>query len=289
MLWKGEALQVVIGNTRHYADIVQMTPDAYIDDGMLDVCVMTAGDPLTTMQQLVSLLLRRTPDHLSAEYFHGAHLSISVPASIALQLDGSAVKLKDYLSKTDHEALVHADDVAQVMVTYLFAALPHALQVAIPRAYDDSLFQASDSADQQPEESAQAPAEQKQDQSSQQQKDEQLQDQQQHHGKQSEQERQEALEQVKALLSHGRKVTVVGISANPGKKETYIVAGSATKQRTGETLPVAVSIDKRATVRRQTGEDVASAVVRTLHEGDTIVVEGKKSKRGTIRATQVVI
>ena len=289
VLWKGEALQVVIGNTRQYANIVQMTPDAYIDDGILDVCVLTAGDPLTTMQQLVSLLLRRTPDHLSAEYFHGAHLSISVPASIALQLDGSAVKLKDYLSKADREALVHADDVAQVMVTYLFATLPHALQVAIPRAYDDSLFQASDSADQQPAESAQAPAEQKQDQSSQQQKDEQLQDQQQHHGKQSEQERQEALEQVKALLSHGRKVTVVGISANPGKKEAYIVAGSATKQRTGETLPVAVSIGKRATVRRQTGEDVASAVVRTLHEGDTIVVEGKRSKRGTIRATQVVI
>ncbi len=289
VLWKGEALQVVIGNTRQYANIVQMTPDAYIDDGILDVCVLTAGDPLTTMQQLVSLLLRHTPDHLSAEYFHGAHLSISVPASIALQLDGSAVKLKDYLSKADREALVHADDVAQVMVTYLFATLPHALQVAIPRAYDDSLFQASDSADQQPEESAQAPAEQKQDQSSQQQKDEQLQDQQQHHGKQSEQERQEALEQVKALLSHGRKVTVVGISANPGKKEAYIVAGSTTKQRTGETLPVAVSIGKRATVRRQTGEDVASAVVRTLHEGDTIVVEGKRSKRGTIRATQVVI
>jgi hypothetical protein len=81
----------------------------------------------------------------------------------------------------------------------------------------------------------------------------------------------------------------VGISANPGKKEAYIVAGSATKQRTGETLPVAVSIGKRATVRRQTGEDVASAVVRTLHEGDTIVVEGKKSKRGPNRATQVVI
>jgi diacylglycerol kinase family enzyme len=38
VLWRGEALQVVIGNTRRYADIVQMTPDAYIDDGILDVC-----------------------------------------------------------------------------------------------------------------------------------------------------------------------------------------------------------------------------------------------------------
>src|SRR5436853_903176 len=32
-LWKGEALQVVIGNTRRYGDIAEMTPNAYIDDG----------------------------------------------------------------------------------------------------------------------------------------------------------------------------------------------------------------------------------------------------------------
>src|SRR5438874_1210610 len=82
VLWKGEALQVVIGNTCRYADVAEMTPDAYIDDGVLDVCVITAGDPLTTIQQLTSLLLRRKPDNTTAEYFHGAHLSLSVPASI---------------------------------------------------------------------------------------------------------------------------------------------------------------------------------------------------------------
>ena len=29
VLWKGDALQVVIGNTRRYADIAEMTPNAY--------------------------------------------------------------------------------------------------------------------------------------------------------------------------------------------------------------------------------------------------------------------
>src|SRR5207245_1121104 len=105
VVWKGEVLQVVIGNTRRYGDIAEMTPNAYIDDGVLDVCVVTAGDPLTTMQQITSLLLRKKPDNLTAEYFHGAHLYIKVPATVPMQLDGSAVKLKDYLEKASYAAL----------------------------------------------------------------------------------------------------------------------------------------------------------------------------------------
>src|SRR5205823_3424223 len=135
VLWQGEALQVVIGNTRRYADVTQMTPNAYIDDGVLDVCVITAGDPLTTMQQIASLLLRRKPDNMTAEYFHGTHLSISVPASVGLQLDGSAVKLKDYLSKSDRKALQQTDDAEHIMVNYQFDAMTRALHVAIPSTY----------------------------------------------------------------------------------------------------------------------------------------------------------
>ena len=77
--WKGEALQVVIGNTRRYGNIVEATPDAYIDDGALDVCVITAGSPLTTMQQILSLLLHRNPGNGSSEYLRGAQFWISVP------------------------------------------------------------------------------------------------------------------------------------------------------------------------------------------------------------------
>ncbi|GAC1690428.1 MAG: hypothetical protein PVS3B3_12950 [Ktedonobacteraceae bacterium] len=146
-LWKGEAIQVVIGNTRRYGDIAEMTPDAYIDDGVLDVCVITAGDPLSTMQQISSLLLRRKPDNFSAEYFHGAHLSITIPTSVPMQLDGSAVKLKDYLEKADYEALQQAPTSEHIMITYRFDALPHVLAVAIPNAYNDALFEDSNSRD----------------------------------------------------------------------------------------------------------------------------------------------
>lgn len=276
-LWKGEAIQVVIGNTRNYAKITEMTPDAFIDDGILDVCVIIAGDPLSTMQQIVSLLVRHKPSNLTAEYFHGASLSISVPASVALQLDGSAMKLKDYLSKSDRKILLHATDTEKVMVTYRFDAMPHALQVAIPRTYDNTLFQESDSTDQQHTESAQAQAEQEKDQNTQQQKDE------------HSQEPMEAPEHVKALLEHGRKVTVVSVIPHPTKKDRYIVAGSTTKQSTGEAQPIAVSIDTCATVIKQTGEDISHAQLSKLQEGVTIVVEGKKSKRGVLRAKSVVI
>src|SRR2546421_8467360 len=54
MLWKGEALQVGVGNTRRYANVAEMTPDAYIDDGVLNVCGSTAANPLPRGSKLES-------------------------------------------------------------------------------------------------------------------------------------------------------------------------------------------------------------------------------------------
>ena len=285
VLWRGEAIQVVVGNTRRYADVLKMTPDAYIDDGILDVCVITAGDPLTTLQQITSLLLRRKPDNTTAEYFHGAHLSISVPASIAMQLDGSAVKLKDYLSKSDRKALEHASDLEQVMVNYRFDAMPRALRVAIPCTYDEALFEESTY---HAEETSQVEAQDTAayDETAQETPGDHAS---QSNGTESDQARQEALEHVKELLEYGRKMTVVGVSSNPDKKDLYIIAGSAIKQRTGASLPVAVRVENGATIMKQTGENVPPTALPKLQEGETIIVEGKKNKRGVIRAKEIVI
>lgn len=138
--WHGEAMQIVIGNTRLYADVVQMTPNASIDDGILNTCVILAGNALTTIEQMASLLFRRQPDHLTAEYFQSAHFSLCVPASVPLQLDGSAIKLKSYLDKANRAILKH-EEAARLMVKYRFTAVPHALNIAIPRTYNGSLFQ----------------------------------------------------------------------------------------------------------------------------------------------------
>ena len=313
-LWKGEAAQVVIGNTRRYGDIAEMTPDAYIDDGVLDVCVITAGDPLSTMQQLSSLLLRRKPDNLSAEYFHGAHLSITVPASVPMQLDGSAVKLKDYLEKADYEAIQQAPSSEHIMITYRFDALPHALEVAIPNAYNDALFESSNSRDEtaqnrpndhanehesskkshvkthhhkhednpQTEPQMQTEAEEVR-------ATEQLTSQQEDSKKKEEDIRKELPGLVHSLLTNGRKVTVVGKAPNPEKKDTYIIAGGTVKQATGETKPVAVIVNGDTTILNREGERVTIDKVRGVQEGMVLIVEGKKSKRGVIEATRMVM
>jgi hypothetical protein len=281
ILWKGEALQVVIGNTRKYADIVEMTPNAYIDDGILDVCVITAGDPLTTMGQITSLLLRRKPDTTSAEYFHAAHFTISVPASIDLQLDGSAVKLKDYLSKADRQALEGASNPEHIVVNYRFDAMPRSLRVAIPRKYDDALFEKeSDTKELQAQQQEQAEEMQAQ-----------LQTEAspaQHNGHPSQEMQSEIPEPVSALLQHGRKVKVIAASPNPEKKKTYIVAGGSPNSA-GDIKPVAVRIDNNTEILKRDGQRLPPAIIQELEEGLEIVVEGKKSKRGVIVAKRVVI
>jgi hypothetical protein len=271
-------MQIIIGNTRKYAIVMEMTPNAYIDDGVLDVCVITAGTPLTTLEQVTSLLLRRKLDNTTAEYFHGTHLTISVPASIALQFDGSAVKLNDYLSKADRKAL-QGGDPEKIMVHYRFDAMPRALRAAIPCTYNDALFEHSEGA---------GPSHPTQEE-----------------GTQQQDERQEAKEQesedarslhpeVAALAEHladqGRRVSVVGVAPNPdSKRETYIVAGGMPKKATGEIRPVAVRIDDRTTILRESGETASPSAVAQLPEGAEIVVDGSKSKRGVVKARTVLL
>ena len=271
-VFQGEALQVIIGNTRRYANMVEMTADASIDDGMLDVCVITAGDPLSTMQQIASLLFRHKPDNQTAQFFRGAHLSIRVPASIALQLDGSAVKLKDYLSKTDRKAMQRAEDAERVLVTYQFDALPSVLQVAIPRTYDDALFESL-----RHERTPQPPEQEKTIGDTSRQSDT------------SSAGKPQSHEQLDKLLEKGRKVTIVGVTPHADEKNMYIVAGTTSKADTGETIPVAICIDNGTILQKQSGEPVASAEVNHLQENAEIVVVGKKSKRGVIHATLVVV
>lgn len=301
LLWKGEALQIIIGNTRKYAEVLEITPGAYIDDGVLDVRVIIAGNPLTTLGQITSLLLRRKPDNLTTEYFHGAHITISAPASVAMQLDGSAVKLKDYLSKSDRKALGTAD-AEQVMVHYRFDAMPRALHAAIPNTYNDILFEhtSDEGKSHAVREHVERASEEKvasksyehtygvESKSETQHLEENTS---QHNGEHAtEEEKRELPELVARLMERGRRVTVVGISPNPDKhNQTYIVAGGTHKKSTGEIKPVAVRIDDNTIILRHSGEDASFAVVGDLREGAEIVVEGKQSKHGVISAKRVVV
>ena len=288
----------MIGNTRRYGDIAEMTPNAYIDDGVLDVCVITAGDPLSTMQQITSLLLRKKPDNLTAEYFHGSQLSIRVPASVPMQLDGSAVKLKDYLNSSDYDTLQQARDAEHSMVTYRFDAMPHALEVAIPCTYDNTLFEQSGNKEQDVSDG-------KSHVRSHLRKDDEVPTTKQRHtggeeslpssqmhrpgGKQAEDVQKELPELVNALFEDGRKVVVIGKAPDVAKKQAYIIAGNAPKRTTGEMRPVAVVVNSNTAVFNREGMHVSSNAIRELQEGAVVVVEGKKSKRGVIHASRIVL
>jgi hypothetical protein len=281
LLWRGEALQIILGNTRRYADVVEFTPNAFIDDGTLDVCVITAGNALTTIEQVVSLFVRHKPDHTTAASFRGAHLSLAVPASLSVQLDGSAVELTDSLSRSDREALRVTADASPVQVTYQFGAVPHALQMAIPLAYDNTLF-------------AKAPKEGKgQKPSSSSEEQEMLErstqpangqkNQQEDQNTQTERGEQESHEPVNAHGASGHRVTVVGVALHPEKKNAYVVAGSTHNQRTGDIKPTIVCIDAETTVIAHTGEPVSATTIQQLQDGSVMMVEGKENKRGVFR------
>lgn len=322
MVWSGQAVQVIIGNTRRYAIVLEMTPEAYIDDGMLDVCVITEGKPLSTMQQLSSLILHRQPDNVTSEYFQGAHLSIKVPASISLELDGNFIKLKDYLSKKDYEAIQQTGDLEHVMITYRFDALPQAITLAIPRTYSGELFEHPDedvthnghakhdtvaeekklletaverSATHQAENEAPLQSTAQEHTISHETKSAhplqtETTSRETHEPAKRENERGRILpEVVEALLAHGRRVSVVGKVPDPAKKQTYIIAGTSSKPLSGDAVPVAVVVNDKTTIFDRDGNRLGYEAMAQLHTGTVIVVEGSKSKRGVIQASRLVI
>ena len=268
LLWQGEAWQVIFGNTRLYAGYAELTPQAYIDDGLLDACIMKSENVLKTVEEVASLLFERRSAPADTEYFRGARFSVRVPASIGAHIDGSVVKLKDYLSSTDYERLVQAGDPVQVMVDYTFAAEPAAIQMTIPRTYTGTLFQKTPL-------TAQPEAGTTTAQSS---------------ANDSNARAQRLLPaQVNALAAQGTKVSVVAVGPNPEKQNTCIIAGTTQDEETGDTEPVAVRVNEKTMLLQRTGEPVTLAAVQSLQEGAEIVARGKKNKRGAIKATHLVL
>lgn len=269
MRWEGEALEVVISKTRKYAGIVDIAPDAYLDDGLLNVCVFKATGPIDTVEQAASLLFRKEPDSASTQYFRGAHLSISVPATIGMQVDGSVVDLTDYLHKSERDALKSAANPKDVMVNYRFDAKPRAVRVAVPRTYNGPLFgRPTPSGNSQQQSTTNSTQQQ---------------------NNQAQGVPQNLPTLFEALKAHGLKVNVVGVAPNPAKKDTYIIGGHYTKENTDETKPAGIVVDDNTTVLNAHGEQISPATVQDLQDNVTVVVEGNKNKRGVIRAQYLML
>jgi diacylglycerol kinase family enzyme len=122
--WEGQPFEVLVSNTRRYANVGNLIPEAFVNDGLLDIRLFS----IFTSEQV---LFHPYQDHA---------FSLRVPASIALQLDGSSMPLAGYLSGQSLARLREATDLDKVMVTYRFTVKPSALPMAIPQDYAGDLF-----------------------------------------------------------------------------------------------------------------------------------------------------
>lgn len=275
--WQGEAWEVIVSKVPLFGGAANLDPDARADDGLLNVCLITANGPVKTIEQALSILTQKKLDAETTRYFRGAHFSIQVPASIGIQVDGSVVKLEELLRKSEQHIVQHSPDAQQIMVNYRFDAKPRALQMAIPCTYSGSLFSKGNS--QQPVDERSSTLQQK--------------------VTQPEEAEQDSQRRFQSTQKPAYEVTVVGVAPIPEKQHTYIVAGSYKKQDTDETEVVAVRINDQTRILNREGAHIGRfarlALKRGLHtknvwelqEGEKIIVEGDKTKRGVIRASCV--
>jgi diacylglycerol kinase (ATP) len=88
---KGRVLQVVVGNSRLYAGVLQVTHQALIDDGMLDVCVIKGNYLYRLPLHTLAILLRRHTLNPELEYYRARSINIVTSTPLAVQVDGEAI------------------------------------------------------------------------------------------------------------------------------------------------------------------------------------------------------
>lgn len=113
------ALMMVIGNTPWYASFIPFTPKATIDDGMLDVCLISGNTMVHGPWQFIGLYLKL--------YFGWQDPSIIYRRVRRVQVHGGALPVQidgDYVGMTPSE----------------MSLLPHALHVLVTPSAAERLF-----------------------------------------------------------------------------------------------------------------------------------------------------
>jgi YegS/Rv2252/BmrU family lipid kinase len=126
--WRGKTSQVIIGNTRSYAGFTRTTPTAYVDDGLLDVCLITATGPASVARQLTTLTLRQRPSPTSAYIYRAATVMLRSATVLPLQVDGGHIHLGE-------------DERTANDVIYTFGVTALGVTLLVPSTYGGALFQ----------------------------------------------------------------------------------------------------------------------------------------------------
>ena len=91
LLSRERVLMVVASNIRLYGGVLHMAPQAFADDGLLDVWVFRGRGILAGAVHTASVLLGRHGRDPGARFYRCSNLSISARGSLPVQLDGDYV------------------------------------------------------------------------------------------------------------------------------------------------------------------------------------------------------
>ncbi len=81
-------LMVVASNTRLYGGVINMAPDAFVDDGLLDFWVFRGRGLLAAAAHVVTVLLGRHYRDPGARYYRSTTLTVAAKGDLPVQLDG---------------------------------------------------------------------------------------------------------------------------------------------------------------------------------------------------------
>jgi diacylglycerol kinase (ATP) len=123
VVWDGAVSEIIVGNTRDYGGFTEIARDAYIDDGMLDLCIFTTDGLVSAVRQLTSMVIHKQPSEASSEYYRAATTTVRATSPLPLQLDGSDVDVDE-----------------DGPLTYTFSTVPLGLTVLVPKTYDGAIF-----------------------------------------------------------------------------------------------------------------------------------------------------
>jgi len=87
---KADVLMLVAGNTRNYAGLVEITPEARVDDGLMDVCVYEGRGTADIILHALRTALRRHRSAKNVRYKQVRRLELAWERPLPVQLDGDA-------------------------------------------------------------------------------------------------------------------------------------------------------------------------------------------------------
>jgi len=89
--FRRQLLMLVIGNTRLYGGIAEITPQARADDGLLDVCILGGRGPIDLVQRAWSVARRRQAADEKIDYRRARTIIFNPKEPLPLQVDGEDI------------------------------------------------------------------------------------------------------------------------------------------------------------------------------------------------------